>query len=76
MLFGKKLLAKGRQPAIRIGVTFLACLAFMALAVWGWGMPLASVWEFFLISLVLIVVLMAAAIVMVIFIRLLQKLFK
>ncbi len=69
MLFSKK-----RKPSSAIAVALLASLAFMALAIWGWGVPLSTVGQFFLISLVLILGLMAAAIVLVACIKFLQRL--
>lgn len=68
------LFSKNRKPRSTIAVAMLASLAFMALAVWGWGMPLETVGQFFLISVVLIAGLMIAAIVMVACLKFLQRL--
>lgn len=69
MLFSKK-----RKPGSAMAVALLASFAFMALAIWGWGVPLKTVGQFFLISLVLIVGVMLAAIVLVACLKLLQRL--
>lgn len=69
MLFSKK-----RKPSSALAVALLASLAFMALAIWGWGVPLATVGQFLLISLVLMLGLMVAAIVLVACIKFLQRL--
>ncbi len=66
--------SKNRKPRSAIAVALLASLAFMALAVWGWGMPLEKVGQFFLISMALIVCVMVAAIAAVALLKLLQRL--
>ncbi|MAZ88069.1 MAG: hypothetical protein CL693_10510 [Cellvibrionaceae bacterium] len=66
--------SKNRKPKSAIAVALLASLAFMALAVWGWGMPLEKVGQFFLISMALIVCVMVAAITVVALLKLLQRL--
>ena len=68
MLFSRK-----RKTRSAVTVALMASLAFMALAVWGWGMPLSKVGEFLWISLVLIVALMIAAVSVVAVIKLLQR---
>ena len=68
------LFSKARSSRTTFGITMVACLAFVALAVWGWGLPLESVWNFFVVSLALIVLLMLAAVIMVVLIRLLKRL--
>lgn len=65
--------SKNRKPQSAIVVALLASLAFMALAVWGWGMPLEKVGQFFLISMLLIVCVMVVAIVAVALLKLLQR---
>ena len=69
MLFSKK-----RNTRSAVTIALMASLAFMALAVWGWGMPLSKVGEFLWISLVLIAGLMLAAVAVVATIKLLQRL--
>ncbi|GAB3106349.1 hypothetical protein G8770_07975 [Aestuariicella hydrocarbonica] len=69
MIFSRK--NKSRSAA---SVAVLASLAFLALAVWGWDVPLETLSQFFLISLVLILGLMVAAIGMVVLIKFVQKL--
>lgn len=69
MLFSRK-----RKTRSAVTIALMASLAFMALAVWGWGMPLAKVGEFLWISLVLIVGLMLAAVAVVAIMKLLQRL--
>lgn len=69
MFFSRK-----RKPGAAISVALLASLAFLALAVWGWGMPLATVGEFLLISSVLMLVIMAAAAGVVFLFKFLQRL--
>ncbi|MGH1373463.1 MAG: hypothetical protein ACRBBW_15595 [Cellvibrionaceae bacterium] len=69
MIFSKK-----RKPGSAIAVALLASAAFLALAIWGWGVPLSTVGQFFLISLVLIAGLMLAAIALVACIKFLQRL--
>ena len=69
MLFSKK-----RKPGSAMAVALLASFAFMALAIWGWGVPLETVGQFFLISVVLIVGVMLAAIVLVACFKFLQRL--
>ncbi len=69
MLFSKK-----RKSGSAIAVALMASLAFMALAIWGWGVPLATVGQFFLISLVLMIGLMLAAVLFVVLIKFLQRL--
>lgn len=67
---------KGRKARSAASVAILASLAFLALAVWGWGVPLETIGNFFLISTVLILGLMLAAVVMVMFIKLIQRFFR
>ncbi len=65
---------KKRTPRSATAVAILASLAFLALAVWGWEVPLATVGRYFVISLLLIGAVMLAAIVMVLLLRAVSKL--
>ena len=42
-------------------LSLLACMAFIALAVWSWGVPIADVMHFFWLSLVLLLVVIGGA---------------
>ena len=44
-----------------LGVSLLACLAFIALAVWGWDLPLEAAFSYLLISIVLMMAIMVMA---------------
>ena len=67
------LFSRGRKTRSAVTVALMASLAFMALAVWGWGMPLSKVGEFLWISLVLIAAVMVAAVGGVAVLKLLQR---
>lgn len=56
MIFGR--LNKQRSA---LGVSLLGSLAFIALAIWGWDLPLEKAFSFFLISAILMMVVMIAA---------------
>lgn len=71
MLFFKR-----RKARSAVFIAILASLSFLALAVWGWGMPLETVGKFFFISLVLILALMLAAVLMVVVFKLIQRVFR
>ncbi len=55
MLFGKR---RARSAFV---VSLLAGLAFIALSIYGWDLPLASAGKFLLISLLMVLALMALA---------------
>lgn len=44
-----------------LGVTMLACLCFLALALFGWGVSWRDLFRYFWVSLVLLVVVVSAA---------------
>lgn len=56
MIFGR--VNKQRSA---LGVSLLGSLAFIALAIWGWDLPLEKAFSFFLISAILMMVIMIAA---------------
>lgn len=62
-----------RKTHPSMAVALLASLAFIALAVWGWNLPLGTVFQFLLICLVLIVVLIAAAALLVFLFQLIKR---
>jgi len=50
-----------RKPRSAIGVALIACASFLALAVWGWGVPVASLGQSLLLLLLLLLVVIVAA---------------
>ena len=63
----------GKRRSV-LPVSMIACLAFIALAIWGWGLPPQRVWEFLLISLVCLAVIVIAALAGAALIVLIRKL--
>ena len=62
MLFGK------RQKRT-VFLSLMACLAFIALAVWSWGVPLPDILEFFWLSMALLALLIIAAALLVVLLK-------
>lgn len=62
-----------RKSHPSMAVALFASLAFIALAVWGWHLPLEKVFQFLLICLVLVVVLIAAAALLMAVIQLVKR---
>ena len=50
----------GRGRSV-LSASMIACGAFIALAIWGWGLPVAAVVQFLLISLAGLVAIILAA---------------
>mgnify|MGYP000686991247 CR=1 FL=1 len=60
--FGKKQGDNTRKRARSVlPVTMLTCAAFVALAIYGWGLPLATAGKYLLITFVLLTVVIGAA---------------
>ena len=65
----------GRGRSV-VSISMIACAAFVALAVWGWGLPGAVVVQFLLLSLAGLAVIILAALAVVASIVLIRKLKK
>lgn len=75
MIFSRLLRRRGglRSSAI---LAIIACLAFVGVAVWSWDLPLAKVWQFLWICILLVLVMALAAGLLVALIKLLQRLWR
>ncbi len=62
-----------RKPAAALSTAMLASLAFVALAIWGWNLPLSKAGEFLLIAVVLVVALVLLAAATVALLKFLQR---
>lgn len=61
---------RGSKPHSSMSVAVLASLAFIALAMWGWDLPGATVLNFLWICLALVTVVIAAAALVIAIIKL------
>ena len=71
MLFGFR---RKSRPAF--GVAMVASLAFIALAIWGWNVPVDQVLSILFASVLLIGALVVAAALLVLLFRLLRRLLR
>lgn len=51
----------GKRQKRTMFLSMLACVSFLALAVWSWGVPLDDIRQFLWLSLVLLTLLVVAA---------------
>ncbi|MBR9912646.1 MAG: hypothetical protein GYB33_20075 [Gammaproteobacteria bacterium] len=69
MIFNKR---RGMRSVMTTAL--LACLAFVALAIWGWKLPIAAALQYLVICLLMVVVLIAAAALVVGLFKFVQRL--
>ena len=70
MKFGRR----GKRSSTVLAL--LACLAFVAAAVWAWELPLGKVLQFFWICLLLVMALVLSAALVVWIFKTVQKIFR
>ncbi len=70
------MLFRKRKPRSAVTVTLLASAAFLALAVYGWDVPVSELQSFLVILLGLLAVIVVAAFLMVALIKLFKFLFR
>jgi high-affinity Fe2+/Pb2+ permease len=74
MLFRKRLLFSKRKPRSAVTVALIACATFLALAVYGWDVPLSDLSSFLIITVGLLAAIIGAAFLMVILIKSIKRL--
>lgn len=68
------MLFRKRKPRSAVTVALIACAAFLALAVYGWDVPLSDLSSFLIITVGLLAAIIGAAFLMVILIKSVKRL--